>query len=269
MDTDHSGVLSDREIRTLAARMYDLPLYLETLTGLETTFVNCSDTVTDPTLQSLSDDQREVYYDKKMPLVTKYLFLHCEEIVKLVKSKFRPVPKYKTTIVNDDDIAFKMVHTNVSHVVGQLDDIRKHPKKFICLNDNIDHRRDEARTVKSILQDFYESLVPIPSQFELARDYRNRFLHMEELREWRLYRDRLRFWTHVALAVLVVMTLMSFLGEKIDNLVRKWTNGKRRHRKMSSDFDSTTSEVALKTTPPPSAEPPSPSRWQQNLIETV
>ncbi|BFZ05151.1 hypothetical protein BsWGS_08190 [Bradybaena similaris] len=269
MDTDHSGALSDREIRTLAARMYDLPLYLETLTGLEAILVNCSQTVTDPTLQNFSEDQREAYYDKNMPQVTRYFFLHCDELVQVVKSKFKPVPKYKTTIVNDDDIAFKMVHTNVSHVVGQLDDIRKHPKKFICLNDNIDHRKDEARTVKAILQDFYESLVPVPSQFELPRDYRNRFLHMDELREWRLYRDRLRFWTHVALAVLVALTVLSFLGEKIDNLRRKWTNRKRRHLRMSSNSGSTASEVTSANTSSSSSEPPSPSHWHKNLIETV
>jgi UDP-N-acetylglucosamine-lysosomal-enzyme len=38
--------------------------------------------------------------------------------------------------------------------------------------------------VQAILQDFYESLLPIPSEFELPREYRNRFTHMDELREW-------------------------------------------------------------------------------------
>ena len=37
---------------------------------------------------------------------------------------------------------------------------------------------------KAVLQDFYESLFPIPSSFELPREYRNRFLHIQELREW-------------------------------------------------------------------------------------
>ena len=41
----------------------------------------------------------------------------------------------------EDEITFKMIRTNVSIVVGQLDDIRKNPKKFICLNDNIDHHK--------------------------------------------------------------------------------------------------------------------------------
>lgn len=43
--------------------------------------------------------------------------------------------------MSEDEIIFKMIRTNVSNVVGQLDDIRKNPKKFICLNDNIDHQQ--------------------------------------------------------------------------------------------------------------------------------
>lgn len=122
--------------------------------------------------------------------------------------------------MGEEEIAFKMVRTNVSHVVGQLDDIRKNPRcaglsfpecfsvfgtielynlyhavlmsvshrslirKFICLNDNIDHSHKDAATVKAVLRDFYESMFPLPSQFELPREYRNRFLHMEELQEW-------------------------------------------------------------------------------------
>lgn len=38
--------------------------------------------------------------------------------------------------------------------------------------------------MKAVLRDFYESMFPIPSQFELPREYRNRFLHMHELQEW-------------------------------------------------------------------------------------
>ena len=38
--------------------------------------------------------------------------------------------------------------------------------------------------VKAILQDYYESVLPIQSQFELPREYRNRFLHVDDLRQW-------------------------------------------------------------------------------------
>jgi hypothetical protein len=37
---------------------------------------------------------------------------------------------------------------------------------------------------KLILLDFYESLFPIPSQFELPPEYRNRFLHVDDLNKW-------------------------------------------------------------------------------------
>lgn len=65
-----------------------------------------------------------------------------------------------------------------------LDEIRKQKKKFICLNDNINHSKEGAELAKLILVDFYESLFPIPSQFEIPRQFRNRFLHVDELREW-------------------------------------------------------------------------------------
>lgn len=65
-----------------------------------------------------------------------------------------------------------------------LDEIRKHNKKFICLNDNIDHAKRGADLAKLILVDFYESLFPIPSKFEIPGQYRNRFLHLNELKEW-------------------------------------------------------------------------------------
>ena len=48
----------------------------------------------------------------------------------------------------------------------------------------MDHSREEAKTVKAVLVDFYESILPNPSEFELPREYRNRFLHTTELREW-------------------------------------------------------------------------------------
>ena len=65
-----------------------------------------------------------------------------------------------------------------------LDDIRKHKKKFICLNDNVDHSKEGAELAKLILVDFYESLFPQASSFEIPGQYRNRFLHLHELEDW-------------------------------------------------------------------------------------
>ena len=58
------SVLSDREIRTLATRLYELPLDLQTLTGLENMFTNCSKFVK-PEAYAYQRVE-EVYYDKNM-----------------------------------------------------------------------------------------------------------------------------------------------------------------------------------------------------------
>ncbi|MBN3321959.1 GNPTA phosphotransferase, partial [Atractosteus spatula] len=185
VDTDSSGVLSDREIRTLATRIHELPLSLQDLTGLEQTLINCSKSLPlNVTHIDTINPTQEAYYDPSMPPVTKDLVINCKPITDRIHKAYREQNKYKFEIMGEDEIAFKMVRTNVSHVVGQLDDIRKNPRKFVCLNDNIDHGHKDAPTVKAVLRDFYESMFPVPSQFELPREYRNRFLHMRELRQW-------------------------------------------------------------------------------------
>ncbi|KAL6116726.1 gnptab [Pungitius sinensis] len=222
IDTDRSGVLSDREIRTLATRIHELPLSLQDLTGLEQMLINCSKTLpTNLTQLHLVNPTQEAYYDPSMPPVTKGLVLYCKPVTERIQKAFKDQNKYKFETMGEEEIAFKMVRTNVSHVVGQLDDIRKNPRKFICLNDNIDHSHKDASTVKAVLRDFYESMFPLPSQFELPREYRNRFLHMEELKEWRVYRDKLKFWTHCVLVTLVIFTIMSFFAEQLILLKRK------------------------------------------------
>ncbi|KAL4612671.1 N-acetylglucosamine-1-phosphotransferase subunits alpha/beta [Arapaima gigas] len=222
IDTDHSGVLSDREIRTLATRIHELPLSLQDLTGLEQMLINCSKTLPiNLTQLHMINPTQEAYYDPSMPPVTKGLIVNCKPITERIHKAFRDQNKYKFEIMGEEEIAFKMVRTNVSHVVGQLDDIRKNPRKFICLNDNIDHSHKDASTVKAVLRDFYESMFPIPSQFELPREYRNRFLHMGELQEWRVYRDKLKFWTHCVLVTLVVFTVISFFAEQLILLKRR------------------------------------------------
>lgn len=66
----------------------------------------------------------------------------------------------------------------------KLDEVRKDQRKFICLNDNMDHSKEDTKLSQLLLQDFYESLFPLPSQFELPSNLRNRFLYVEDLNEW-------------------------------------------------------------------------------------
>ncbi|XP_062580822.1 N-acetylglucosamine-1-phosphotransferase subunits alpha/beta-like [Saccostrea cucullata] len=248
LDTDKSGILSDREIRTLAARVNELPLELKMLTNLEELFINCSQspnvTEQEITKQEVNHQEAEEYYDKRMPQVTRLLFTQCEGVKDLVQKKFPPVNKYKYTTDEDSEIAFKMIKTNSSTTVGQLDDIRKNPKKFICLNDNIDHDSDDAKTVKAILQDFYEALFPLRCQFELPREYRNRFMHVDELREWKVYRDWMRLLTHLSLVLLILFMISSYFYEQIEACYRKYC---RRRVRTPSDSSVSSSPGTLIT----------------------
>ncbi|XP_058720338.1 N-acetylglucosamine-1-phosphotransferase subunits alpha/beta-like isoform X2 [Poecile atricapillus] len=219
VDTDQSGILSDREIRTLATRIHELPLSLQDLTGLEQMLINCSKALPANITQiHVIPPTQEAYYDPNLPPVTKNLVTNCKPVTDRIRKAYKDKNKYRFEIMGEEEIAFKMIRTNVSHVVGQLDDIRKNPRKFVCLNDNIDHNHKDAQTVKAVLRDFYESMFPIPSQFELPREYRNRFLHMHELQEWRAYRDKLKFWTHCVLVTLIVFTVISFFAEQVGAL---------------------------------------------------
>ncbi|XP_072408106.1 N-acetylglucosamine-1-phosphotransferase subunits alpha/beta isoform X1 [Chiloscyllium punctatum] len=239
VDTDRSGILSDREIRTLATRIHELPLSLQDLTGLEQMLINCSKMLpTNATQIDKIPPTLEVYYDPNLPPVTKGLVMNCKPITDRIRKAYKDKNKYKFEIMGEEEIAFKMIRTNVSHVVGQLDDIRRNPRKFICLNDNIDHNHKDGATVKAVLRDFYESLFPVPSQFELPREYRNRFLHMHELREWRAYRDKLKFWTHCVLVTLIIFTVSSFFAEQLIALKRKVFPRRRVYMNVAPDRSS-------------------------------
>ncbi|KAM6215240.1 N-acetylglucosamine-1-phosphotransferase subunits alpha/beta [Rhynchocyon petersi] len=236
VDTDQSGVLSDREIRTLATRIHDLPLSLQDLTSLEHMLINCSKMLpANITRLNNIPPTQEAYYDPNLPPVTKSLVTNCKPVTDKIHKAYKDKNKYRFEIMGEEEIAFKMIRTNVSHVVGQLDDIRKNPRKFVCLNDNIDHSHKDAQTVKAVLRDFYESMFPIPSQFELPREYRNRFLHMHELQEWRAYRDKLKFWTHCVLATLIIFTVFSFFAEQLIALKRKMFPRRRILKEASPD----------------------------------
>ncbi|XP_069760515.1 N-acetylglucosamine-1-phosphotransferase subunits alpha/beta isoform X2 [Narcine bancroftii] len=239
VDTDRSGILSDREIRTLATRIHELPLSLQDLTSLEQMLINCSKVL--PANETQIDrvpPTQEAYYDPNLPPVTKGLVINCKPITDRIRKAFKDKNKYKFEIMGEEEIAFKMIRTNVSHVVGQLDDIRRNPRKFICLNDNIDHNHKDGATVKAVLRDFYESLFPVASQFELPREYRNRFLHMHELQEWRAYRDKLKFWTHCVLVTLIIFTVSSFFAEQLISLKRKLFPRRRMYMNIAPDRSS-------------------------------
>jgi UDP-N-acetylglucosamine-lysosomal-enzyme len=93
--------------------------------------------------------------------------------------------KRKSLIINEDQqVAFVMVDNDFAEMRKKFDGIRNFRHKFICLNDNMNHNeRDSANSVQ-VLNDFYESLVPLPSGFELPKGVENPELYLDELNKY-------------------------------------------------------------------------------------
>ena len=134
-DRDKSGVLSDREMRLLITKIHELPIRLEHLTALEDDLKECYDNKT----YHEQVKNPEKYFDKKMPQVTEKFALSCPKFLDRIEVVKKGKKKYKTKELDDSEIEFQMIGSNVSSVIGQLDHVRKNQKKFLCINDNMDH----------------------------------------------------------------------------------------------------------------------------------
>jgi len=94
-------------------------------------------------------------------------------------------------------------------------------RKFICLNDDIDPiRRSENEIVRALLNDFYRSLYPLQSTFELPSQYRNRFSHLHELLKWQASRAKARNLLLCLLALLLMLTFYHVLYHHMRRLCR-------------------------------------------------
>ena len=230
--------MSDRELRTLATRLYTLPLDLNDLSSFEWTLINCS---SNGTIQETNSS--DVNHHPTLPSVSEKFLLQCEPILKMLNDSYKGATKYKYETLSDEDVAFHMIRDNASTVLQQLDNIRGKKKKFVCLNDNIDHTKKDAKLIKALLVDFYESLFPIPSQFELPAEYRNRFLHVKELKDWMKEREIVRFWTQILVLVLLIVAIFTMFPDLFLFLIQVLCPLRRLFSSLHNNFSSSSSRL--------------------------
>ena len=196
--------------------MHSLPLYLETVREFEGKIRNCSRNLPSK-LSSVEAPPYERYFDSDLPVVSRELIAHCVDVVAELSEHFRDRKRYPHHVVENaaGEAAFKQLRSNMSEVVRELDDLRRNTYKFVCINDNMDpHRVEDNVRVQSFLVDFYESILPVPSSFELPPEFRNKFAHIDDLRRWQFFRDLLRYITYTCLALLAVTGIGGFF--KVD-----------------------------------------------------
>ncbi|KAK9754076.1 Stealth protein CR2, conserved region 2 [Popillia japonica] len=181
-DTDRSGTWSDREIRTVLTRIHDLPLSTTNIDDFDGLLINCSKIIQP---KFVPTPEYERYIDSILPLVSKELIVKCDDIKEILLEKFGHRSKYVFNIIKNVSkyVAFEMINSNILSTVLKLDKIRKNPTKFVCINDNV-YRRHNLSTINAIWYDFYLSLFPVPSKFELPSEYRSRFAYVKDLRAY-------------------------------------------------------------------------------------
>ncbi|XP_076618477.1 N-acetylglucosamine-1-phosphate transferase subunits alpha and beta isoform X2 [Colletes latitarsis] len=219
-DTDKSGTWSDREIRTLLSRLYSLPLDYSLVVEFENAITNCSNHV--KITEISNPPQGERYLDSSLPIVSKELIAKCESVSNKIEARFGEKKLYPHEIIRaGKNEIFEMLTSNVSLTVQLLDEIRRDPKKFICLNDDMDPlRRSENEIVRALLNDFYRSLYPLRSTFELPLQYRNLFTHRHELFEWRTNRAKARNLLLCLIVLLLVTTFYHLFYSQMRRLFR-------------------------------------------------
>ncbi|XP_004520693.1 N-acetylglucosamine-1-phosphotransferase subunits alpha/beta [Ceratitis capitata] len=228
-DTDGSHTWSDREVRTFLARMYPLPLDWSAVRYFEEVVSNCSrdlDEDTHKTYKEYSTLVYERYEDSNVPTITKELVEHCHLLAEALEANFATRARYKYNINPKRAIHnnFMMITSNVSDVVDGFDKIRRNPRKFNCINDNLEpHLTENNELIRHLLEDFYLSFFPQRSRFELQYEYRNRFTSWREYQRWRR-RKRAAIVVGYGATAILIFLIIKFLCIHKAKFVRRYVH---------------------------------------------
>jgi len=183
VDLNNDGVYSEGELKVLTSRLFTHPIPANNRTWFRELLTNCS---------KLHD----------IKYFTPDTIILCPNITSLVNASVPTYYDYPHTIVDDKDVTFKMLKENYTKIMIDLDYIRRTPKKYICLNDNMDHKSPDHARNQELLQEFYNTMFPVASVFEVS--VHNTFLYVREYREIRQHSEEM-------LAVVCFMSVLLVL----------------------------------------------------------
>uniref|UniRef100_A0A1A9WJ76 LNR domain-containing protein n=1 Tax=Glossina brevipalpis TaxID=37001 RepID=A0A1A9WJ76_9MUSC len=225
VDTDHSQTWSDREIRTLLARTFPLPLDVSTLHFFEETINNCSrfydSKDTDHFIYTTLIYER--YVDSSLPRITRDFVEKCLPLAQALEENFSSRSKYKFHVNSKRSLNsnFMMLTSNISQVAEALDKIRKTPRKFNCINDNMEPDLNDNGLIRQLLEDFYLSFFPVRSQYELPLQYRNRFENWHDYQRWRR-RKRAALVLGYGISAILITFILRFVCIHKAKIVRRY-----------------------------------------------
>ena len=213
-DTDRSGSWSDREIRTLLTRIHSLPLLSSDVQEFHDFIIHCHAnlTIQDPNPNDYPPYER--YYQSDLPsIVSAELVRGCKPLQTFLNahlSSSRPAYPHVTFDLETSDshiASFKTTRSSLLDLISITDDLRKNPTKFFCINDDSeeDANENDLKSIDTYLLDFFESMYPVPSRFELPPQYWNKFLHIRDFYDFWKFRKFLvvLFWSSLVLSIVL------------------------------------------------------------------
>ncbi|KYQ88805.1 putative glycophosphotransferase [Tieghemostelium lacteum] len=227
LDVNRDGQMDFNELRTFAVVVYGVPLKSTIWKDLKSAlYQTCMEKrVADLAQGTLMEDQEQ------QDRLTKVNYaetkeskrLHCPITLEVLKASNKTMEDakkafskrnyYKTSMEGTDEVAFIMISNNDTVAESKLDGIRQRKHKFICLNDNMDHSNETDTSSIRVVHDFYESLFPFPSSFELPTGQQNAFAYIEDFIEVKkeiVQRNHTSFYTIVLLCAIVLVFLWKF-----------------------------------------------------------
>jgi len=91
------------------------------------------------------------------------------------------VQKFKSEVVELDEVSFFMIRDNASGVQHQMDHILLKRPKFICVNDNMNHSHPENPQVIEVMHEFFKTYFPWRSSFELPEGRLNQYQYIDDM----------------------------------------------------------------------------------------
>ena len=195
IDIDKNNVYNNGELKVLMTRLFTLPISETNRTLFWDTVKNCS---TSQNISTFGPDN----------------ISRCVNLMSRINRTLQNVTTYRHDIVDDKDVTFKMLKSNSTKVRIDLDYVRNNPKKFICLNDNMDHGDSyEHLENTKMLAEFYQTMFPEPSPFEYPPGTINRYLYKEELLVF-LAHQNYSFYAVLCFLVFICMIYVCYLKRR-------------------------------------------------------
>ena len=203
IDIDKNNAISSGELDVLAARLFPLPITETNRTLFAELLSNCSSTYIRGDTFSPHD------------------LLTCGKLNDTIAASISSLPRYPHVIVDDHHVTFKMLKSNTSKIRIDLDYIRYKPKKFICLNDNMDHLSESYQDNFRILQDFYKTMYPLPSPFEHPPGTANAFLYKSDyLNKTGFSFTYILLWSSIIIILFILLFKRSFFRNSRNLIMR-------------------------------------------------